>query len=159
VKTSEAAGAGSDVKTWLVPTPQELEPVAQELLQIIQPAGEPTFCLILTGPLGAGKTAFVRALTQEIGCPDEVASPTFPLVHEYQTNRGLFFHFDFYRLDRAEEVWHLGFEDYLASGITAVEWGEKFPEVFPAGTWQLCFAPQGDGARRITLDRLRRQSE
>jgi tRNA A37 threonylcarbamoyladenosine biosynthesis protein TsaE len=68
VKTAEAAEAGP--QSWLVPTPEDLEVVAQEVLEIVQAAGLNPFCLILTGPLGAGKTAFIRALAQKIGCYD-----------------------------------------------------------------------------------------
>lgn len=90
----------------------------------------------LCGELGAGKTQLVKGLASGLGCdPQAVTSPTFPLVHEYGGGRLPVFHFDFYRLDSEEEVWGLGFEDYLhESGVIVVEWADKFPQVMPAQT-------------------------
>lgn len=105
--------------------------------------------LILSGPLGAGKTRFVQGLAQGLHCPHSVASPTFPLVHEYDGGRLPLFHFDFYRLGSAEEVWALGFEEYLLSGIVIVEWGEKFPTVFPSSTLHITIDILSESERTI----------
>jgi tRNA threonylcarbamoyladenosine biosynthesis protein TsaE len=91
--------------------------------------------LVLCGPLGAGKTRFVQGLAEGLGAHEVAISPTFALVQEYQTATRPLFHFDFYRLTSEQEVWDLGFEEYLADGLVVVEWGEKFPAVFPPHTW------------------------
>lgn len=110
--------------------------------------------LVLDGPLGAGKTRFVSGLAAALGSPHLVASPTFPLVHEYTGGRLPIFHFDFYRLSSEDEVWALGFEDYLLDGIVAVEWGLKFPAVFPPGSLLVSISPTSPSDRSISLSLL-----
>ena len=105
--------------------------------------------LSLEGPLGAGKTTFVKGLAEGLGCgADEVSSPTFTLVHEYPSGRMPFVHLDLYRLDEPQELAALGFDDLLTGQtIAAIEWGDKFPEALPHGTIRFVFSL--DGAARI----------
>ena len=106
----------------------------------------------LTGPLGAGKTVFVRGLAEGLGCePTQVSSPTFALVHEYPKGRWPLVHMDLYRLQSASELANLGLDDYLAEPIVAaIEWGERFEQELPSDTIQLHFTIEGEG-RRITI--------
>ena len=92
--------------------------------------------IALCGDLGAGKTHLAKGLAEGLGCdPDEVTSPTFTLVHEYQGGRLPIFHFDFYRLESDDEALALGLDDYCAmGGIVLIEWGDKYPELLPAST-------------------------
>lgn len=107
--------------------------------------------LCLEGPLGAGKTNFVKGLAKGLGFSGEVTSPSFPLVHEYEGN-GLFLaHFDFFRLDREEDVHALGFSDYFGQGVLVVEWGNKFPQVLPLRTQTIVFEILVHGGRRIVF--------
>ena len=79
-----------------------------------------------TGDLGAGKTAFVRGMAHGLGIEDRVTSPTFTIVNEYDGGEKPLFHFDLYRLFDADELFDIGWEDYLArGGICAVEWSER----------------------------------
>jgi tRNA threonylcarbamoyladenosine biosynthesis protein TsaE len=91
------------------------------------------------GPIGAGKTTLIQGFAEglEVGAEAYVRSPTFTLMHEYRGRLPLF-HFDFYRLSQASEVYEIGFEEYYeAGGVVIVEWAEKFPEILPANYLEL----------------------
>lgn len=93
----------------------------------------------LIGDLGAGKTHLTQGIAMSKGYTGEVTSPTFALVNEYlasELGTVNVFHFDVYRLDTAEEMLEIGWEDYLErEGIVVIEWADKFPELIPEGTW------------------------
>jgi len=109
--------------------------------------------LALDGELGAGKTQFVKGLAAGLGCPDDVTSPTFTLLHEYREGRLPLFHFDFYRLAKEDDVLEVGLDDYLgAGGVVAIEWAEKFPALLPAGARWFRFE-SGDATTRIIEER------
>ena len=103
----------------------------------------------LEGPLGAGKTHFVKAVASALGIISEVTSPTFALLQSYGTDEHFLHHSDWYRLESAEEVLALGLEEYYGDGLTIIEWGDKFPEILPAGTLRLRIEPQSDTSRLI----------
>lgn len=106
-----------------------------------------------TGPLGMGKTAFTRGLARGLGCPDRVTSPTFTIVNEYEGTIPLF-HFDLYRLSSSDELFDIGWEDYLArGGVCAVEWSERAEDAFDCTTVRVAFqrAAEHDTWRRITV--------
>lgn len=112
----------------------------------------PGAVLSLEGPLGAGKTQFVKGLARGAGFGGEVSSPTFTLLHEYVGGRLPVFHFDLYRLESADDVIALGFDDYLdAGGIVAVEWGDRFPGLIDRGARRIRFEFAGE-ARRISWE-------
>ena len=86
----------------------------------------PGAVIAFTGDLGAGKTAFTRGLARGLGIADRVTSPTFTIVNEYEGGRLPLFHFDMYRLSSSDELFDVGWEDYLARwGVCAVEWSEN----------------------------------
>ena len=90
---------------------------------------EPGDVIAFRGGLGAGKTAFTRGLARGLGILEPVTSPTYTIVNEYPQGRLPLFHFDMYRLHDAEELFDLGWEDYLdRGGVCAVEWSENFEE-------------------------------
>lgn len=100
----------------------ETEALGEELGRSIAPGTVIAF----TGDLGAGKTAFTRGLARGLGVSDRVTSPTFTIVNEYEGGRLPLFHFDMYRLESSDELFDIGWEDYLTrNGVCAVEWSEK----------------------------------
>jgi tRNA threonylcarbamoyladenosine biosynthesis protein TsaE len=113
----------------------------------------PGAVVLLQGPLGAGKTAFVRGIAEGLGCdPDDVSSPTFTIVQEYG-GRVTVRHVDLYRLTPVE-VDDLGLEDFLHDGVVAVEWPERWPHA-PADAVTVRLEPVGDTERKIEIRRGR----
>lgn len=106
-----------------------------------------------TGDLGAGKTAFVRGMARGLGIPERVTSPTFTIVNEYEGGRLPLFHFDMYRLGSAEELFDIGWDDYLArGGVCAVEWSENVAEALgPDGIRVDIRRGGGDSERVISI--------
>ena len=95
---------------------------------------EPGTVIAYTGDLGAGKTAFTRGLARGLGISDRVTSPTFTIVNEYEGGRLPLFHFDMYRLGSSDELYDIGWEDYLArGGVCAVEWSENIDDALEEG--------------------------
>ena len=107
-----------------------------------------------TGDLGAGKTAFVSGMARALGVEERVTSPTFTIVNEYEGGRLPLFHFDMYRLGDADELFHIGWEDYLArGGICAVEWSENVAEAIEDGAVRVSMVRgDGDDDRIITIE-------
>ena len=90
---------------------------------------EPGSVIAFTGDLGAGKTAFTRGLARGLGVTERVTSPTFTIVNEYEGGRLPLFHFDMYRLGSSDELFDIGWEDYLCrGGVCAVEWSENIED-------------------------------
>ena len=103
-----------------------------------------------TGDLGAGKTAFVSGMAQALGVEERVTSPTFTIVNEYEGGRLPLFHFDMYRLGDADELFHIGWEDYLArGGICAVEWSENVEEAIEDDTVRVAIRRGADDSTRV----------
>ena len=91
--------------------------------------------ILLSGPLGSGKTALTQGIARGLGLTETINSPTFTLLKEHITGRLPLYHFDLYRIDDPEEIWSLGFEDYFSgAGLCVVEWAERAPDAWP-GPW------------------------
>lgn len=103
----------------------------------------------LSGPLGAGKTTLARAAISALTGREDAPSPTFTLVETYETEFFTLCHFDLYRLESAEEVWELGFEDAL-DGVALIEWPERIERLLPAETLLVSLSMDG-GARRALV--------
>ena len=111
-------------------SPQETEALGAKLAARLTPGAIVAF----TGDLGAGKTAFTRGLAQGLGVQERVTSPTFTIVNEYEGGRLPLLHFDMYRLSSSEELFDIGWEDYLArGGVCAVEWSEIIADALEDG--------------------------
>ena len=129
-------------------SPEETEKVGQALGEVLQPGT----VLAYTGDLGAGKTAFTRGLARGLGCSEAVTSPTYTIVNEYLSGRMPLFHFDMYRLGSADDLWDIGWEDYLErNGVCAVEWSENVEEAMD-GAIRVHIRKTGDESRVITIE-------
>ena len=128
--------------------PAGTEAVGAALARVLRPGA----VIAYRGDLGAGKTAFTRGLARGLGCTEQVTSPTYTIVNEYLSGRLPLFHFDMYRLGSAEELWDIGWEDYLErGGICAVEWSENVSEALEEPIL-VTIEKLGDEDRRITLE-------
>ena len=128
-------------------SPAETEAVGAALGKVLQPGT----VLAYRGDLGAGKTAFTRGLAKGLGCGEIVTSPTYTIVNEYLSGRMPLFHFDMYRLSCSDDLWDIGWEDYLErSGVCAVEWSENVADAME-GAIIVCIQKLGEQTRRITI--------
>ena len=133
---------------YLTNSPEQTEEVGAALSKVLSPGT----VIAYRGDLGAGKTAFTRGLARGLGVADPVTSPTYTIVNEYLGGRMPLFHFDMYRLHSADDLWDIGWEDYLErGGICAVEWSENV-----AGAMEdaitVTIEKLGEDSRRITIE-------
>ena len=125
---------------------KETEDVGAGLAQRLAPGAVVAF----TGDLGAGKTAFVRGMARGLGIADRVTSPTFTIVNEYGDGRLPLFHFDMYRLGGSDELFDIGWEDYLVrGGICAVEWSEIVDDALDADCIRVDIRRGADDSQRV----------
>lgn len=103
----------------------------------------------LSGPLGAGKTTLARAAISALTGLAEAPSPTFGLVETYESPRFTLWHFDLYRLEKAEEVWELGLEEAMDGGVLVIEWPERIMPLLPASMLLIRLTPEGSGRRAL----------
>ncbi|MBR5375007.1 MAG: tRNA (adenosine(37)-N6)-threonylcarbamoyltransferase complex ATPase subunit type 1 TsaE [Paludibacteraceae bacterium] len=105
------------------------------------------------GSMGAGKTTFIRAICEELGVTDVVNSPTFAIVNEYTDGKGQpIYHFDFYRINKVEEAYDFGYEDYFYSGnVCFVEWPEMIEELLPSDAVRVSIQEMPDGSRNVNI--------
>jgi tRNA threonylcarbamoyladenosine biosynthesis protein TsaE len=137
---------------WTSPSPEATHAAARRLAEAIAPGG---LALALVGPLGAGKTAFVKGLAAGLGIdPADVASPTFVIASEYEAARGLrLAHVDCLRVESEAELEAAGFLDLLVPGVVlAVEWSDRFPAALPADHLELRLAREPGAPTRRALD-------
>ena len=128
----------------------ETEALGQRLTAVLFPGAVVAY----EGGLGMGKTAFTRGLARGLGYNGRVTSPTFTIVNEYEGGRLPLFHFDMYRLDNADALVAIGWEDYLdRGGVCAVEWSERAEDALPEDTLYVSIRrhPENDNWRIITI--------
>ena len=129
-------------------SPIETEKLGAALSKILTPGT----VIAYRGDLGAGKTAFTRGLARGLGVNDPVTSPTYTIVNEYLGGRMPLFHFDMYRLHSADDLWDIGWEDYLErGGVCAVEWSENVADALEDPI-TVTVEKLGEDTRRITIE-------
>ena len=133
--------------TFQTNSPAETEAIGAALGKILTPGT----VIAYRGDLGAGKTAFTRGLAKGLGCREIVTSPTYTIVNEYLGGRLPLFHFDMYRLRSSDDLFDIGWEDYLdRGGVCAVEWSENVEDAMEDA---ICITIEklGEDSRQITL--------
>ena len=150
------ATAAPEPKVLYTLAENETRDVARTLARTLR-GGE---VVLLEGPLGAGKTVFVRGLVEGLGGdPDDVASPSFVLCREYEAERLHVFHMDLYRLDEGADLSDLAIDDLITlGGVVVVEWGEKLPEALRRSAIRVCLADLGEDSRRLEVTDARTPS-
>ena len=130
--------------------PEDTEKLGEQLALLLQPGT----VLAYRGDLGAGKTAFTRGLARGLGIAEPVTSPTYTIVNEYLSGRLPLFHFDMYRLRSADDLFDIGWDDYLErGGVCAVEWSENVEDALEDPVFvTICRRPGDDSLREITIE-------
>ena len=133
---------------YITNSPDETEAIGSALGKIITPGT----VIAYRGDLGAGKTAFTRGLARGLGCTDIVTSPTYTIVNEYLGGRIPLFHFDMYRLRSSDDLFDIGWEDYLdRGGVCAVEWSENVDDAMENAIC-ITISKIGDETRKIEIE-------
>lgn len=133
---------------YITNSPEQTEALGQALGEKLLPGTVIAFA----GDLGAGKTAFTRGLAKGLGATEQVTSPTYTIVNEYISGRMPLFHFDMYRLGSSDELWDIGWEDYLEKGgVCAVEWSENVADAMENAV-NICIEKLSETARKITIE-------
>lgn len=130
----------------------DIERAAKEFVDLVKGC----HLIAFYGNMGAGKTTFVKAVCSVLGVEDVVNSPTFTIVNEYRTKAGMpVFHFDFYRIERVQEVIDLGFDEYIyGDGICLMEWPERIEEILPEDTLRVHILVNDDDSREIVINNI-----
>jgi len=152
--SKEAPVAEGRIHEFVTQSGSDTVEVGRKLVQLLAPPQ----LLILRGDLGTGKTTLVKGIAQALDAaePDEVTSPTFTLLHEYDGTREgksvKLFHIDVYRLEGERQLESLGLEELLTpDALIMVEWGEKFKSIRKMATGEIAIASAGGDARKITV--------
>ncbi len=132
---------------------QSLDQIHEAARRFVEAMGDNTV-FAFYGKMGAGKTTFIKAVCEELGVSDVITSPTFAIVNEYRSEIAgeLIYHFDFYRIKKLEEVYDMGYEDYLYSGaLCFIEWPEKIEDLLPGDVVEVAITENPDGSRTVEV--------
>lgn len=128
----------------------EINSIAKEILQTVN-----SRTILFYGEMGIGKTTLISEIVKELGYSHDVSSPTFSIVNEYEVTNGLVYHFDFFRIKNEEEVYDIGFEDYLDSNQWIfIEWPEKIKSLIPEEFNEIHLEKADENKRKIKLKTL-----
>jgi len=138
------------LRTFQTSTPEQTIEAGRALAAELAPGS----VVALSGDLGAGKTHFVRGLAAGWGAdPDDAASPTFALLHEYASPRGAVHHLDLYRAESAEEIWSAVHDELQPdTGLLVIEWADKFPSLVPTEAVRVSITHAGEGRRNFAVE-------
>ena len=129
-------------------SPNETRALGRRLAEVLQPGD----VLLFYGDLGAGKSEMTRGIAEGLGVSGPVTSPSFTILNVYDDGRVPLYHFDWYRLESAEELYEMGMDEYLGGdGVAVVEWPTQCPEAIPETHLAVKLTPVGENEREITL--------
>ena len=129
-------------------SPDETRALGRRLAEALQPGD----VLLLYGNLGAGKSELTRGIAEGLGVAGPVTSPSFTILNVYDDGRVPLYHFDWYRLESAEELYEMGMDEYLGGdGVAVVEWPTQCPEAIPETHLAVTLSPVGENEREVTL--------
>ena len=127
----------------------ELDGVAEQIIELLNGRD----VVLFRGGMGAGKTTLISRIVAQLGAQDTVTSPTFALVNQYEGTERRIYHFDFYRIDRIEEVFDFGYEEYFYSGdLCLVEWPEKIEALIPDDAMVVRIDITGEDSRAFEIE-------
>lgn len=131
---------------------KSLDTISDAAAEFVKQMGDNTV-FAFHGEMGAGKTTFIKAICEKLGVDDVINSPTFAIVNEYRSDSGeLIYHFDFYRINKEEEAFDFGYEDYFYSGsLCFIEWPEKIESLLPHDTVHVTVKETESGSRLVEI--------
>lgn len=140
-------------KTFTITTLEEIDKVAREFIQYISESDLQSNIFAFYGKMGAGKTTFIKAICKALGVTDTVNSPTFTIINEYRSAKGFpIYHFDFYRINRLQEAYDIGVEEYFSGdGLCLIEWPEKIAEILPEDVINVTITASEDLSRTVEI--------
>lgn len=114
--------------------------------------------IVLSGELGSGKTKFVQGILENFGMANEISSPTFTIVNEYNSPTINIYHFDVYRLEDSDEFYAIGGDEYFSQGICIIEWGEMIENILPKPYTKITFSKNNDdvNCRELKIEKIER---
>ncbi len=140
-------------KTIEIASLNDIEKAAAEFVEYISQSDAQSNIFAFYGQMGAGKTTFITAICKTLGVEDIVNSPTFTIVNEYRAAKGFpIYHFDFYRINKLQEAYEIGIDEYLGSnGLCLIEWPEKIAEILPSDIINVNIGITDNGSRTVTI--------
>lgn len=129
-----------------------LDKISEAAAQFIKKMGD-NKVFVFYGSMGAGKTTFIKSVCEQMGVTDVINSPTFAIVNEYESGKGEpIYHFDFYRINKEEEAYDFGYEDYFYSGnVCFIEWPEMVKNLIPEDAIEVHINENEDGSRTVKV--------
>lgn len=145
---------GTITKSFEIKTLAGIDKCAEEFVKYISESDMQSNIFAFYGAMGAGKTTFIKAICRSLGVKDAVNSPTFTIINEYASAKGFpVYHFDFYRINKLQEAYDIGVEEYFSgNGLCLIEWPEKIEAILPEGCIKVNITVNPDLSRTLKIN-------